>query len=56
MTTLDLESILLDVSGKTSLARRFRALFALRNNICEESVITMSKAFSDNSALLKHEV
>jgi deoxyhypusine monooxygenase len=48
--------ILLDFSGKTSLAKRFRALFALRNTVCEESINLIVQAFKDNSALLKHEV
>lgn len=38
------------------LAVRFRALFVLRNLKCDKSVKYISKCFSDNSALLKHEL
>lgn len=39
-----------------SLAKRFRALFALRNVSTDESVDEISKAFSTESVLLKHEL
>ncbi len=44
------------LNKKDSLAKRFRALFGLRgvNNL--EAIETISKAFQDDSALLKHEV
>ena len=48
--------LLLDFTGKTSLAKRFRALFALRNIVSDESVAIIAQAFKDTSALLKHEV
>lgn len=51
-----LADTLLDFSGKSSLARRFRALFALRNIPTDESVELIARAFQDKSALLKHEV
>ncbi|KAI8826869.1 armadillo-type protein [Fimicolochytrium jonesii] len=40
----------------TNLHKRFRALFTLKNLNTPESVHIISKAFSDPSALLKHEV
>ena len=39
-----------------SLTDRFRALFTLRNLGGEEAIDLISKAFVDNSALLKHEL
>lgn len=43
-------------SDKESLAKRFRALFTLRNIICQESIDTIGKVLlNDDSALLKHE-
>ena len=48
--------VLLDFSGKTSLAKRFRALFALRNTVCDDSIKVIIQAFKDKSVLLKHEV
>ncbi|CAD5207200.1 unnamed protein product [Bursaphelenchus okinawaensis] len=39
-----------------SLAARFRALFVLRNLKDDRSVYYIGKAFSDDSALLKHEL
>jgi deoxyhypusine monooxygenase len=38
------------------LKERFRALFTLKNIGGDESVVWISKAFEDKSALLKHEV
>lgn len=46
--------VLLDT--KQDLARRFRALFTLRNIGGEEAISWISKAFVDESALLKHEL
>jgi len=43
-------------SSSQSLASRFRALFLLRNTKCDRSVAWICKAFSDSSALLKHEL
>lgn len=43
-------------SDKESLAKRFRALFTLRNIICPESIDAIGKVLiEDESALLKHE-
>uniref|UniRef100_A0A7E4USI2 Deoxyhypusine hydroxylase n=1 Tax=Panagrellus redivivus TaxID=6233 RepID=A0A7E4USI2_PANRE len=42
--------------GKLPLAARFRALFVLRNVKDDKSVQWIGKAFSDPSALLKHEL
>ncbi|CAJ0953234.1 unnamed protein product, partial [Mesorhabditis belari] len=42
--------------GTQPLAKRFQALFFLRNIRCDRSVSWISKGFSDPSALLKHEL
>ncbi|XP_035033163.1 deoxyhypusine hydroxylase [Hippoglossus stenolepis] len=44
------------VNPKQDLTRRFRALFTLRNLGGTEAINWISKAFSDESALLKHEL
>lgn len=51
-----LEDALLNTSGKTPLAERFRALFTLKNIGDEKSIDIAAKAFTDDSDLLKHEV
>ena len=51
-----LENILVNTSGAHSLPLRFRALFALRNIKTDRAVEIIGKAFSDPSALLKHEL
>lgn len=51
-----LEEILVNASGAHSLPLRFRALFALRNIKTDRAVEIIGKAFSDPSALLKHEL
>ncbi len=43
-------------SFSESLAARFRALFLLRNTKCDKSVEWICRAFTDSSALLKHEL
>lgn len=48
--------ILANKSGKYSLPYRFRALFGLRNVATDEAVEAIAGAFSDQSALLKHEL
>ena len=43
-------------SEKESLAKRFRALFTLRNIVCSDSIDTIGEVLlNDDSALLKHE-
>lgn len=44
------------VDGQQELSARFRALFTLRNLGGAEAVRWISEAFSDESALLKHEL
>ncbi|KAI8338918.1 armadillo-type protein [Chlamydoabsidia padenii] len=51
-----LEDVLCNTSGTTPLAERFRALFTLKNVADEKSIDIISKALSDESALLKHEL
>ncbi|KAI8868184.1 ARM repeat-containing protein [Ramicandelaber brevisporus] len=51
-----LEDLLLNKSGNTSLAERFRVLFSLKGLGDAESVEIIGKAFADDSALLKHEL
>ncbi|CAO3607985.1 unnamed protein product [Cunninghamella blakesleeana] len=51
-----LEDLLCNTSGTVSLAERFRALFTLKNVADEKSIDIISKALSDESALLKHEL
>ncbi|KAI8089159.1 armadillo-type protein [Halteromyces radiatus] len=51
-----LEDVLCNSSGNTPLAERFRALFTLKNIADEKSIDVISKALSDESALLKHEL
>lgn len=51
---LDMGTILADQNE--SLAKRFRALFTLRNTICQESIDAIGKVLlEDDSDLLKHE-
>eukprot|EP00276_Gloeochaete_wittrockiana_P009458 CAMPEP_0184662048 /NCGR_PEP_ID=MMETSP0308-20130426/41310_1 /TAXON_ID=38269 /ORGANISM="Gloeochaete witrockiana, Strain SAG 46.84" /LENGTH=304 /DNA_ID=CAMNT_0027103773 /DNA_START=30 /DNA_END=944 /DNA_ORIENTATION=+ len=54
MSVAELRSLLLDVN--LSLFERYRALFALRNMNNEASVLAIADAFSDKSALLRHEL
>ncbi|KYR00293.1 PBS lyase HEAT-like repeat-containing protein [Tieghemostelium lacteum] len=49
-----LKESLLDVNQP--IAKRFRALFTLRNLNCIESINAMTEALSDKSALLRHEI
>ena len=49
-----LNSILIDENAK--MFERMRAVFALRNDGSEESVIALSNGFESKSALLKHEI
>ncbi|KAJ1959216.1 deoxyhypusine hydroxylase, partial [Dimargaris xerosporica] len=51
-----LEQLLLNTSGKVSLAERFRALFSLKALKDRKSIDIISQGFSDTSALLKHEL
>ncbi|KAH6912713.1 deoxyhypusine hydroxylase [Coprinopsis sp. MPI-PUGE-AT-0042] len=51
-----LEECLLNASGKVPLHVRFRALFTLKGLKNDEAVEIISKGFSDDSALLKHEL
>lgn len=44
------------VNPKQDLTTRFRALFTLRNLGGPEAINWISKAFKDDSALLKHEL
>ncbi|KAA1469917.1 deoxyhypusine hydroxylase [Dentipellis sp. KUC8613] len=56
-TELDnLESVLLNRSGKVPLHNRFRALFTLKALKNEDAIRIISKGFADPSALLKHEL
>lgn len=52
----ELSATLLNTSGKESLPARFRALFTLRALDSDEAVNIIGEAFSDKSALLKHEL
>jgi deoxyhypusine monooxygenase len=53
------KDVLLNLNGKTGLPARFRALFTLRG-VCEDdmkhAVEIIGQAFTDRSALLKHEL
>ncbi|OZJ05697.1 hypothetical protein BZG36_01417 [Bifiguratus adelaidae] len=51
-----LKSTLLNVSGSIPLHERFRALFTLKNLAGDECVDIIGQGFSDESALLKHEL
>ncbi|KAH7885301.1 armadillo-type protein [Phlebopus sp. FC_14] len=51
-----LEAALLNTTGQVALHDRFRALFTLKSLKSEDAVSTISKAFDDPSALLKHEL
>lgn len=51
-----LSDCLLNVSGKTPLHERFRALFTLKAIKGPEAVRIISQGFKDESALLKHEL
>lgn len=53
---VDLEASILNTSGNVSLEDRFRSLFMLRNINTDEAAVIIGKAFSDDSALFKHEV
>jgi len=70
-TTLsNLRSTLLNSSGKTPLAHRFRALFTLKSfgkskatledkpdvRVSDAAITIIEEGFKDNSALLKHEL
>jgi deoxyhypusine monooxygenase len=44
------------LSQNLSIFNRYRALFALRDDGSEESVLALCEAFGDSSALLKHEI
>ncbi|XP_041792007.1 deoxyhypusine hydroxylase [Chelmon rostratus] len=44
------------VDPELDLTRRFRALFTLKNIGGAEAIVWISKAFTDDSALLKHEL
>ncbi|ODV91233.1 hypothetical protein CANCADRAFT_2947 [Tortispora caseinolytica NRRL Y-17796] len=55
----DLKSILCNESGNVELARRFRALFALKaaaTDGSDEAVNAIAEGFKDESDLLKHEL
>ncbi|CAG8492510.1 315_t:CDS:2 [Paraglomus occultum] len=52
----NLETLLTNVGGNVSLHKRFRALFTLKNLCDEKSIDIIAKAFTDDSALLKHEL
>ena len=54
--SFSLKYILLSFRFSLPLAARFRALFVLRNIKDNQSVSWIGKAFSDPSALLKHEL
>ncbi|KAI0926845.1 deoxyhypusine hydroxylase [Taiwanofungus camphoratus] len=51
-----LETALLNTAGNVPLHNRFRALFTLKALKNDEAVRIISKGFSDDSALLKHEL
>ncbi|KAK9369807.1 armadillo-type protein [Lipomyces kononenkoae] len=54
-----LRTILIDASGDTPLASRFRALFTLKSlgkDGINEAIDIIAEAFRDDSALLKHEL
>ncbi|KAI0789668.1 ARM repeat-containing protein [Abortiporus biennis] len=51
-----LEASLLNTAGNVPLHNRFRSLFTLKALKNEEAVRIISKGFSDESALLKHEL
>lgn len=51
-----LAACLLNASGLEPLPARFRAIFALKNIGSENAIQILGEAFSDNSALLKHEL
>lgn len=51
-----LEATLLNTSGIVPLHNRFRALFTLKALKNEDAIRIISKAFLDDSALLKHEL
>ncbi|EPS93382.1 hypothetical protein FOMPIDRAFT_1026567 [Fomitopsis schrenkii] len=51
-----LEETLLNTPGNVPLHNRFRALFTLKSLKSEEAIRVISKGFSDDSALLKHEL
>ena|ERR1700761_793747 len=53
---LTLENSLLNRSGTTPLAVRFRALFTLKSIGDERAISIISAGFKDESALLKHEL
>ncbi|KAM0683232.1 deoxyhypusine hydroxylase [Mitosporidium daphniae] len=55
-TYVCLENDLLNANKRVSLQDRFRALFTLKHLANDRSVAIISKAFADNSALLKHEL
>ncbi|KAF7731016.1 hypothetical protein EC973_001062 [Apophysomyces ossiformis] len=51
-----LESVLCNTPKNVPMAERFRALFTLKNIADDRSIDIISKALSDESALLKHEL
>ncbi|EIN12414.1 Deoxyhypusine hydroxylase [Punctularia strigosozonata HHB-11173 SS5] len=57
LSTLEaLEATLLNRSGNVPLHNRFRALFTLKSLKTDQAVEIIGKGFSDESALLKHEL
>ncbi|TPX30644.1 hypothetical protein SmJEL517_g05834 [Synchytrium microbalum] len=52
----ELERLLLNKDGQTALHKRFRALFYLKGLGTEQAIDIISKAFTDPSALLRHEL
>lgn len=52
----ELQATLLNESGSVPLAKRFRALFTLRNLKTHQAIDIIGKGFADSSALLGHEL
>ena len=50
-----LKASVLNTSGEHSLDARFRALFTLKSIGSSEAISTLALAFTDSSALFKHE-
>ncbi|KAF1803462.1 armadillo-type protein [Mucor lusitanicus] len=51
-----LEDSLCNKSGNVQLAERFRSLFTLKNIANDQAIDIISRAFADDSELLKHEL
>ncbi|KAG0173752.1 hypothetical protein DFQ28_011256 [Apophysomyces sp. BC1034] len=51
-----LETVLCNTPKNVAMAERFRALFTLKNIADDRAIDIISKALSDDSALLKHEL